>query len=63
MERWWSAPGYRPGDRVLVGFGPLEGLEAVFEREIGDQQRVVLLFRTLSFQARVVVDLAQVVNL
>lgn len=56
-------PSFRPGDRVRVGWGPFEGLEAVFECELSEQQRVVLLFESLSFQARVVVDLAQVVNL
>jgi transcriptional antiterminator RfaH len=54
---------FHPGDKVRVGWGPLEGLEAIFEREMTDQQRVVLLLDSLSFRARVVVDLAQVVNL
>ena len=56
-------PAPKPGDRVRVEWGPLEGLEAVFERELSDQQRVVLLFQRLAYQARVVVEADQVVNL
>lgn len=55
-------PSWRPGDRVRLGPGPLEGLEAIFERELTDQQRVVVLLRCLTYEARVIVDLAQVVN-
>jgi len=53
---------FTPGEVVRIHSGPLQGLEAVFEREMTDQQRAVLLLRTLAFQARVVVPLEQVVN-
>jgi transcriptional antiterminator RfaH len=53
-------PKFGPGDRVRVTWGPLEGLEAIFERELTDQQRVVLLFRAAAFPARVVVDASQI---
>ncbi len=43
--------------------GPLQGLEAIFEREMGDRQRVALLLQSVSYQARVVVRVDQVVNL
>lgn len=56
-------PSFMPGQTVRVQGGPLQGLEAVFEREMGDHQRAVLLLRTLSYQARVVVDLECVVIL
>jgi transcriptional antiterminator RfaH len=56
-------PRFRPGDKVRVAWGPFEGLEAIFEKHLTDQQRVVLLFQSLSFQARIVVDLDQVVNM
>ena len=49
-------PSFLPGQTVRVQQGPLEGLEAVFEREMPAQQRVVLLMNALSYQARVVVD-------
>jgi transcriptional antiterminator RfaH len=51
-----------PGQVVRIARGPLEGLEAVFEREMSDRQRVVLLLRALSYSARVVVALEDVVE-
>jgi len=53
---------FTPGEVVRIHTGLLQGLEAIFERELTDQQRAVLLLRTLAFQARVVVPLEQVVN-
>jgi transcriptional antiterminator RfaH len=58
-----QTPSFSAGQTVRVQSGPLKGLEAIFEREMGDHQRAVLLLKTLSYQARVVVDLDQVVNL
>jgi transcriptional antiterminator RfaH len=51
-----------PGQIVRIQDGPFQGLEAVFEKAMSDQQRAVLLLRALSYQARVVVDLECVVN-
>jgi len=51
-----------PGQLVHIHEGPFQGLEAVFERALSDQQRAVLLLRAISYQARVVVDLDSVVN-
>ena len=55
-------PSFSPGQSVQIQEGPLQGLEAIFEREMDDRQRVVLLLKALSYQARVVVDYAQVAN-
>ena len=52
-----------PGGSVRITSGPLEGFEAVLERELPAQERVVLLFKRLSYQVRVVVDLDRVANL
>ena len=52
-----------PGQCVRIQGGPLEGLEAIFEREMSDHQRVVLLLRALASQWRVVVPVQQVANL
>jgi transcriptional antiterminator RfaH len=57
------SPMFKRGQTVMIQKGPFQGLEAIFEQDLGDDQRVVLLLRTLSYQARVVVDLEQVVNL
>jgi len=56
------APALTPGEVVRIQAGPLQGLEAVFEREMSDHQRIVLLLRTLTYQARVVLPFEQVVN-
>jgi len=48
---------FTPGQIVRIQEGPLRGFEAVFEREMSDQQRVALLLQMLSYQARVVVEL------
>ena len=55
-------PLFTPGQTVRVQGGPLRGLEAVFERETSDRQRIVLLFQMLSSQAHLVVDLEHVAN-
>ena len=56
-------PSFVPGQPVRIYSGSLQGIEAIFEREMGDQQRVMLLLQALSYQAHVVVDLDQVANL
>lgn len=56
-------PTFTLGQSVRIEAGPLEGLEAIFERETSDHQRVVLLLKTLSYQARVAVAPKHVVGL
>ena len=51
---------FSPGQTVTIQEGPLRGLEAVFEREMSDRQRAILLLQALSYQARVVVELESV---
>jgi transcriptional antiterminator RfaH len=58
-----AKPSFHPGEVVRIADGPLSGLEAVFEQELSDQQRAVLLLRALAYRARVVLPLEQVVNL
>lgn len=50
------------GDVVRIQDGPLSGFEAVFERELVGQQRVMLLMKVLAGQTRVTLDLKSVVN-
>jgi transcriptional antiterminator RfaH len=45
-----------PGDRVLMKEGPLKDITGIFEREMMDSQRVVLLLNTVNYQARVQVE-------
>jgi transcriptional antiterminator RfaH len=56
-------PTFTPGQLVRIHQGPLQGMEAIFEREMSDNQRATLLLRTLAFQARVIVDIEAVANL
>jgi len=53
---------FMPGQVVRIQEGPLRGVEAVFERHIPEYQRAVLLLRAISYQAKVVVDLEDIVN-
>ena len=54
---------FQPGQKVRIHDGPLQGLEAVFECEMSDRQRVTLLLQTVAYQARVVVPVDQIANL
>ena len=55
-------PTFQPGEAVRIEQGPLVGFEAVFEREMTDQERVILLLNTLSFQARIEIDRDMIVK-
>jgi transcription elongation factor/antiterminator RfaH len=44
------------GDEVVVTKGPLSNLEGVFERDLNDSERVVLLLKAVNYQNRVVID-------
>jgi transcriptional antiterminator RfaH len=50
---------FRPGDVVEIQVGPLRGLQGVFEREMSDRDRVVVLLDTLAQGARVQVSREQ----
>jgi transcriptional antiterminator RfaH len=43
----------RPGERVEIQDGPLRGLQGIFEREMSDRERVVVLLDVLARGARV----------
>jgi len=53
---------FQAGQVVRIEGGPFSGLQAVFEKELSASQRVVLLLRTVAFQARIVIDRESVVN-
>lgn len=46
---------YQRGDLVQINGGPLDGLAGVFEWETSDTERVMILLRTINYQARVMV--------
>lgn len=47
---------FRKGDQVVINDGPLQGLVGVFEQELSDSERAVVLLRTVEYQARVLVE-------
>jgi transcriptional antiterminator RfaH len=49
------------GQLVQIKDGPFVGLEAVFMREMSGHQRAVVLLRTLALQARVVLEINQLI--
>lgn len=57
-----QTPRFAQGDVVRIQEGPLCGLEAIFERELGGQERAILLMKMLVSQVRVVLDLKSIVN-
>lgn len=44
------------GDAVLIKGGPFKHLMGVFEREMKDSERVMVLLATVSYQAHIVLD-------
>ena len=54
---------FSPGQIVRIQDGPLCGLEAVFEKKLDGTNRVVLLLKAISFQARVSLEFQHVANM
>lgn len=54
---------FKPGQKVRIQDGPFRGLEAVFECEMSDHQRVALLLQAVAYQARVVVRAEHITTL
>ena len=55
-----KTPGFEPGQTVKIQRGPFEGLQAIFKQEMAAEKRVVLLLKTLKYQAFVKVDREQI---
>jgi transcriptional antiterminator RfaH len=51
----------RSGQLVQINDGPFVGLEAVFLRELSGHQRAMVLLRALALQARVVLEINQLI--
>jgi len=46
----------KPGDKVAIGNGALKGFMGVFEREIEEGNRIMILLTAVSYQAHVVME-------
>lgn len=46
----------QPGDQVMINNGPLKNFIGVFDREINDTDRVMILLTTVSYQAHIVIE-------
>lgn len=46
----------KAGDQVIINEGPLRGLEGIFEQEISDGERAIVLLKTVDYQARVFIE-------
>jgi transcription elongation factor/antiterminator RfaH len=50
----------RAGSKVVIKDGPLRNLAGIFELEVKDSTRVIILLEAISYQGRVVVEREQV---
>lgn len=49
-------PDIEIGDKVEITEGPFRGFIGIFEREMKDSDRIIVLLNTIEFQARVNID-------
>lgn len=47
---------FKPGDKVVMKSGILNNLVGIFEREMNDSDRVVILLATINYQGHVLVE-------
>ena len=47
---------FKPGDRVMIKGGPLSPLVGVFERQMNDSERVMILLQAINYQGRIIVE-------
>ncbi len=54
LEKFGAAPAV--GDEIEVAEGPLRGLRGVFQREVGDRERVMILLNYVSYQGMLLIE-------
>jgi transcription antitermination factor NusG len=54
LEKHGETP--RVGDEIEVAEGPLKGLRGIFQREIGDKERVMILLSYVSYQGQLLIE-------
>jgi transcription antitermination factor NusG len=45
-----------PGDKVIIGEGPLQSFVGIFDGYCKDEERVSILLTTVNFQSRAIVE-------
>ena len=53
-------PRFTHGEVVRISYGPLAGVEGVFDASLSGEERVVVLLRALSYQSRAVLKLSNI---
>ena len=48
--------GFKIGSAVIISEGPLRGLTGIFERNMKDSERVMILLNTVSYQSHIVIE-------
>jgi transcriptional antiterminator RfaH len=48
--------GFKVGSEVVISDGPLKGLTGIFEKNMKDSERVMILLNTVSYQSHIVID-------
>jgi transcription antitermination factor NusG len=54
LEKYGAMP--RVGDEIEVAEGPLKGLKGIFQKEIGDKKRVMILLSYVSYQGQLLIE-------
>ena len=62
QQRWVTTPSFVAGDTVEIISGAFAGLEAVFEGQINDKERVSILLTILGRVTRVNINLDMLVR-
>jgi len=57
FERYGEEPAV--GDEIEVVEGPLKGLKGIFQKEIGDRERVMILLNYVSYQGMLLIEKAK----
>ena len=54
LEKHGATP--QVGDEIEVAEGPLKGLKGIFQKEIGDKERVMILLSYVSYQGQLLIE-------
>ncbi len=54
LEKYGAEPD--PGDEIEVVEGPLKGLRGIFQKEIDEKQRVLILLNYVSYQGQLLIE-------